>query len=215
MDPISTLSLVANIIQVVDFGTAVVRRLEDYRSKTGELPEAFKHISIKLPALLQKLEQTEAAANNGAISAAERKVLMPILSECSKEIETLEGIIAKALPKGGDSGVKRGLKAVGSLRYDARVEKSMKEIEGYVTLLTYIAVATTSTTPLPPPPPGTTCPFPRDPHFVNRDVLTEVVTKSQIPSSRLALVGLGGVGYKQILAPSISLPTNIYPVNPK
>jgi hypothetical protein len=208
MDPISTLSLVANIIQVVSFGTTVVKRLEEYRSKTGDLPEAFKHISIKLPALLHKLKQTEAAANNGTIPAADRKVLMPILSGCTKEIQTLEQIIAKALPKDGDSGVKRGFKAVGSLRYDARVEKSIREIERYIPLLTYFAVATNNTTPLPRPSPGTTSPFPRDPHFVDRDVLTEVLARSQTLCPRLALVGLGGVGYIHISASYASINTN-------
>lgn len=141
-EAIATLSLVANIIQVVQFGNAVIARLEDYRSRTGELPEAYEHISNKLPALIHKLEETHTAADNGAISAKDRKVLLPIVAGCDKQIKALGDVLAKALPKDGDSGVKRGFKAVGSLRYDTKVERMAKVIESYVVTLTYFAVAT-------------------------------------------------------------------------
>lgn len=46
--------------------------------------------------------------------------------------------------------------------------------------------------------PSSTVPFPRDHDFVDRDILKEVKSKC-LPSSRVALVGLGGVGYVTML----------------
>jgi len=49
-----------------------------------------------------------------------------------------------------------------------------------------------------PPTPTSTCPFPRDKDFVDRQIMAELMYRCQ-PSTRLALTGIGGVGYVQIL----------------
>jgi hypothetical protein len=43
--------------------------------------------------------------------------------------------------------------------------------------------------------PSSTVPFRRDRDFVDRDILSEIRQKCSLPASRVALVGLGGVGY--------------------
>ena len=43
--------------------------------------------------------------------------------------------------------------------------------------------------------PSSTVPFRRDRNFVERQILAEIDSRSHQPASRLALVGLGGVGY--------------------
>ncbi|KAI2767182.1 hypothetical protein DTO012A8_7599 [Penicillium roqueforti] len=53
--------------------------------------------------------------------------------------------------------------------------------------------------PETPPSPLSTIPFPRDPNFVSRDILLHRIhEKSSLPGSRIALVGLGGVGKSQL-----------------
>ncbi|KAH8671817.1 TPR domain protein [Tricladium varicosporioides] len=52
--------------------------------------------------------------------------------------------------------------------------------------------------PLPRPPPSSTLPFRRDPDFVDRDIFSKMDQKLSIPASRVALVGLGGVGKSQL-----------------
>lgn len=46
----------------------------------------------------------------------------------------------------------------------------------------------------PRPKPTILIPFRRDPDFIERDVLHDVVHKSKEPGARIGLVGLGGVG---------------------
>ena len=49
--------------------------------------------------------------------------------------------------------------------------------------------------PETPPTPLSTVPFPRDPDFVSRGILLRRIReKSSVAGSRIALVGLGGVG---------------------
>lgn len=49
--------------------------------------------------------------------------------------------------------------------------------------------------PEPRPEPLSTVPFPHDPDFVSRDaLLNQIHEKASIPGSRIALIGLGGIG---------------------
>ena len=49
--------------------------------------------------------------------------------------------------------------------------------------------------PETPPKPSSNVPFRRDPHFVDRGTLLDQIReKCATPASRIALVGLGGVG---------------------
>ncbi|KAJ5667482.1 hypothetical protein N7507_003346 [Penicillium longicatenatum] len=53
--------------------------------------------------------------------------------------------------------------------------------------------------PETPPAPLSTVPFRRNPDFVSRDtLLDEIHTKISVPGSRIALVGIGGVGKSQL-----------------
>ena len=48
----------------------------------------------------------------------------------------------------------------------------------------------------PPPIPSSTVPFRRDPDFIERgDLLEQIRKKLSLPAARVALAGLGGVGY--------------------
>jgi hypothetical protein len=47
-----------------------------------------------------------------------------------------------------------------------------------------------------PPPPSSTVPFRRDPDFVGRPQLKDLEQKRSTGNQRVALVGLGGVGYE-------------------
>lgn len=193
--------IVANIIQLVDFGSRILRRLEEYQSKFGDIPEAFRHIKAELPVLVDALQQTQSAIDAGSMRDESKKALLPAVEGCGVQIKLLDEVIALALPVSSDSWIRRGGKAFRSLRYDAKVERITAVIRGYIQTLTYHAAASLrplADQTLPRSTPSSTVPFRRDPYFVDRPVLAEVNCRSQQPASRLALVGLGGVGKSQL-----------------
>jgi len=48
-EALAAVGIVANIIQLVDFGSRVLKRLEEYQSILGEIPEAFRYIKAECP----------------------------------------------------------------------------------------------------------------------------------------------------------------------
>ncbi|KAF2175866.1 hypothetical protein K469DRAFT_52280 [Zopfia rhizophila CBS 207.26] len=200
-EALALVGIVANIIQLVDYGSRVLKRLEEYQSKLGDIPEAFRHIKTELPVLLDALWQTKATIDAGSMQDESKEALLPAVEGCAVQIKALDDVIAKALPALGDSWARRGRKALGSLRYDAKVEKITAVVRGYIQTLTYHAAASLrplADRTLPHPTPSSTVPFRRDPHFVDRHILSDIHCKSQQSASRVALVGLGGVGKSQL-----------------
>lgn len=204
-EALAVVGIVANIIQVVDSGSRVLKRLEEYQSKLGEIPEAFRHIKAELPVLLDALQQTKAAIDTGSLRDETKNALLPAVKGCGLQIKTLDNVIAEVLPALDDSWARRSKKAFQSLRHDAKVKKITGVVRGYIQTLTYHAATSSSLLkdPLadqtqPRPAPSSTVPFRRDPHFIDRKILTEIKCKSQQSASRAALVGLGGVGKSQI-----------------
>lgn len=47
-DPLTVVGIVANIVQLVDFSTKVLARLNDFQSSLGKIPKAFRHIKAEL-----------------------------------------------------------------------------------------------------------------------------------------------------------------------
>jgi len=138
-EALAVVGIVANIVQLVDFGSNVLKRLEEYQSKLGDIPESFRHIKAELPVLLDALRQTQSVIDAGSMQNESKNALLPAIEGCKVQIQLLDEAILKALPALSDSWIKRGGKALKSFRYDAKVERITAVIRGYIQTLTYHA----------------------------------------------------------------------------
>ena len=102
-EALAVVGIVANIIQLVEFGTRVLRRLEEYQSTFVEIPESFRHVKVELPVLLDALRQTKAAIEAGSLQDESRRALQPAIEGCEIQIKALDEMIEKSLPGTGDS----------------------------------------------------------------------------------------------------------------
>ena len=148
-EALAVVSVVANIIQLIDFSTKVVHRLEEFHSIAGEVPKTFRHVKNELPLLGKTLQHIKDAADAGSMADGTRKALLPVITGCNEQIAQLDAILAKSLPEVNDNWKKRGKKAIVSLHYDAKVESITKVLQNYVRILTfYYAVASSNFQPL-------------------------------------------------------------------
>ena len=83
----------------MDFGSKVLRRLNDFQSSHGEIPKTFKHIKDELPILLETLNQTKAAVENGNTKEETRKAILLVVDGCQTQIALLDDLINKSLPQ--------------------------------------------------------------------------------------------------------------------
>lgn len=133
--------IAANIVQLVDFGSRILHRLNEFQSNVGDVPESFRHIKAELPVLLDALQRTKEAIEAGSVRDETKNALCPTINGCLEQIKSLDEVLLKALPTSGDSWIKRSGKAILSLRYDSKVEKITAIVKKYIQTLTFYHAA--------------------------------------------------------------------------
>jgi hypothetical protein len=144
---LAVVGVVSSIVGLVDFGSKVLHRLNEFQSSRGEIPESFKHIKEKLPILLETLNQTKLAVEKGSIKEETKEALSSVVDGCQTQITLLNDLIVKSLPQEGDSWRKKTSKAISSLRQDAKVTKITITIRSHIQDLTnYLSASSASQT---------------------------------------------------------------------
>jgi hypothetical protein len=144
-EPLAVVSVVASIVQLVDFSTRVVRRLEEFHSVAGEVPKSFRHVKTELPLLATTLQQLKGAIDITSVAEGSKKALLPVIAGCNEQIAQLDAILVKSLPETNDSWRKKGKKAIVSLHHDAKVETITRILGNYIRILTFYYAAASST----------------------------------------------------------------------
>jgi hypothetical protein len=144
-EAVAVVGIVASIVQLVDFSTRVVRRLEEFHTKAGEIPKSFRHIKVELPLLSTTLQQIRGAIDAGSVSNGTKDALLPVISGCREQITQLDAILEKTLPENDDGWRKRSKKAITSLHQDGTVEIIAKILRNYTGTLTFYYAAASST----------------------------------------------------------------------
>jgi hypothetical protein len=144
-DPLTIIGIIANIVQLVDFSTKVLARLDDFQCSFGEIPKAFRHIKAELPVLQETLKTTKDKIDDGAIEDSTKAALLPAVQGCKVQIGTLDDLLAETLPVASDTRLKKATKALWSIKQDNKVESIMKTLRGYIGTLTFYHAAMSST----------------------------------------------------------------------
>jgi hypothetical protein len=136
-EAIAVIGLVASIVQLVDFSSRVLHRLEEFQAGLGEIPMSFRHIKAELPVLQDTLQQTREAIEAGSVRDETKKAIDPAIKGCAEQIGLLDHILAKVVPVSTDSLLIKGKKAILSLQQEAKIEKITKTLRSYVGTLTF------------------------------------------------------------------------------
>jgi hypothetical protein len=144
-EALAVVGVVSSIVGLVDFGSKVLHRLNDFQSSRGEIPETFKHVKDELPILLETLYQTKVAVEKGGIKEETKKAVLLVVNGCQTQITLLDNLIARSLPREEDSWRKKAGKAIFSLRQDAKVAKITAILRTHIQSLTNYRVTTSST----------------------------------------------------------------------
>lgn len=136
MDPLSVLSLTSTIVQFVDFGFKVTRRLTDYaKAGIGDIPQTLETIANQLPLLLNALERVKANLADSKLDYDTRCILRGVVAGCMGLLGKVDKIMDKVLCVAGDSKVVRIRKAVKSLGTDDKLAAIEKDLQTYISVL--------------------------------------------------------------------------------
>lgn len=191
--------LVGTIIQLVDFSTKVIARLNELRSSTENAPNAFQSVYVQLRLLRSNLEKTKQWARADHLDVITKEDVDAVVQGCLHQIERVDALLNKILPTKGDSRLRRGMKILLSVHQEQDLKEITKCIEGYVLhLIHYHTLNIHTILPVRPSarrmPSFSTVPYPRDPHFAGREDQLRQLDQLLGVGGRAALFGLGGIG---------------------
>lgn len=142
----ATVAIVSSIVQLVDFGSKLVSRLNEFQANAKDTPKAFRQIKTEIPLLLDVLSKTKDAIDAGLVRDETVRVLLPVVDGCKEQIAALDTILVKILPAKGDSRTTKSFKALSSsLFQDDKVDGISSSVHKYVHLLTCYYAAASST----------------------------------------------------------------------
>ncbi|KAL2678851.1 hypothetical protein Neosp_009603 [[Neocosmospora] mangrovei] len=207
MDPVSAIGLVAGIVQLVELSAKVTKRLVDFSSAAlqDDTPQAFKQLKTILPLIVADLQRIK--ADSAYVPTRHHAALRSVVQGCLSDTQELDVILEKALPSTGDSSWERRKKALGSLKYDKKIDKIAAAMNSYVGILTLHQVVDLSHNFKFDKPPSYEqafwlVPYDKNPSFVGRDAIFKEIESALAAEEgvqpKTALYGLGGIGKSQI-----------------
>ncbi|KAI4288760.1 MAG: hypothetical protein L6R35_001983 [Caloplaca aegaea] len=198
-EAIAAISFVSAVISLVDAGSRVLSRLHEFSEASQEIPESFKHLNAQLPIVLDGLRRTEARAKAGHVDKRTQEALIPTIQGCRDRVADLYDILEDVLPSKKDSSFDRAIKAAKSLSKDKKVQKLLKDIDSYLTSLTFHNTsgdAPTGRRDVPVRRINMT-PTDRDKNFVDRPDIFRALDVTMKEYGRAAVAGIGGVGFRE------------------
>lgn len=143
-ETLAAVGIGANIVQLVDFGTTVLKRVAEFQSKLDSVPKSLEHLTLQLPLVLTTVKGTQRAVETGTINNEVENALLPVIHGCTRQIELLDSLISKLLPLSTDSWSKRSKKAILSLKQDSKIDEIASNLRGYIQTLTFYHTAVQS-----------------------------------------------------------------------
>jgi N-terminal domain on NACHT_NTPase and P-loop NTPases len=121
--------LVSSIASLVEISAKVVSRLHEFTSKTSEVPESFRSLSIRLPLLTVTLQRIQTQAKAGRFPDDVTKTLAAVIDNTSEQVLAIQTWLSEILPPDGASKLERALKALKSLAKQDRVQQALGMVD--------------------------------------------------------------------------------------
>lgn len=123
-ESIAMIGLASAIVQLVEFGTKVVRRLREFEEAAADGGVAcLKSVRNRLPLMLDLVKKIMLQMEAGLVSDNSKEIMYPVVQNCISQAEELNGLFNKTLPGPKDSSWTRGKKAVYSIMSDAEIDR--------------------------------------------------------------------------------------------
>jgi hypothetical protein len=131
----AAIGLVASIASLIDLSAKVVSRLHEFTSKTSDIPESFRSLSIQLPLLTATLQHIQAQAQAGRFPDDVTKALKAVVDSTFKQVSDVQTCLSYILPLDSASKVERALKALKSLAKEDKVRQALEKIHNNIGVL--------------------------------------------------------------------------------
>jgi hypothetical protein len=144
-ESLAVVAIISSIVQLVDFTSKIIARLNEFHSGTNDIPKSLSHLKAELPLVVRTLQRIQEAINAGLFPKECATALQPAIQGCQGSVSEINSILAKTLPKQGDGRARKAFKSVGSVLSDGKIEYITTTLRGYIGTLNFYFAASSST----------------------------------------------------------------------
>jgi hypothetical protein len=141
---LTVVGAITSTIQLIDFTAKVFDRLNDYIRHIDEVPETLREIKLHLPLFIEILQRVQTFIDFGYFNPRTSSVLKDFVDESYSQMVLLDDLLVKITPDKGDSMMKKGRKAIFSLKEESTLKKIFENISGYIEKLLLFQISVTS-----------------------------------------------------------------------
>jgi ankyrin repeat protein len=136
MDPLTAIGLASAVVQFVDFGIKIAKRLDEFNNlSTSQVPKSLQAISIQLPLLVNSLGKIKTDSQIKDLDFDTKCILRGVVAGCMIQIGKIEEIINKISAVPGTSLTVKLKMVIVSLRYDEQMWDIERNLHTYVSVL--------------------------------------------------------------------------------
>lgn len=129
VEALAAVGLAGTIVQFTEIAAKAIKRLKEFEACAGKMPKSLQEIFNTLQLLITCITASE---TRGATPE-----LMLVIGQCRDDVENLDVLLQKYLPKTGESRWRTRVKAWMSVRQEDEILKLKKKIDKHVPYLTY------------------------------------------------------------------------------
>ena len=122
----AVIALVSSIASLVDLSAKVASRLHEFAAKTGDVPESFRALSVRLPLLTATLHRIAAQTKASRLPNDVAEALQAVVDSTSTQVTVVQTCLSTILPPENASKIERAVKALKSL---AREDKMCRAVD--------------------------------------------------------------------------------------
>jgi ankyrin repeat protein len=149
MDPLSAIGLASAVVQFIDFGLKVAKRLDEFSSKSpGEVPKSLQAICTQLPLLVNALGRIKSDSQITALDFDTKCILRGMVTGCMAQIIEVENMINEISSIPDDSFKVKIKKVFTSLKYDEKVREIERNLHTYISVLILHHIVDSADAPL-------------------------------------------------------------------
>lgn len=122
-EAIAVIGFAAALLQFVDFGTKVIRRLHEFEDQSADNVSRIKGIRHRLPLTLDLVKKIQLQMDAGLINDKIKEAMYPVVQSCMAQAGELDELLTKVSPGPKDTPWIRGKKAIYSVSAESEIER--------------------------------------------------------------------------------------------
>lgn len=133
----AAVGLVASIASLIDLGVKITTRLDDFTTRTSEVPETFRSLEKRLPLLTSTLRLVRQQADARCLSAEVSTALQSLTRSTLTQLKVVESCLSKITPPADASRLRRAARALQSLTKDRDIRVAVERIQQDIDFLVF------------------------------------------------------------------------------